>query len=452
MKTCFFGGTVITPSGRSRTDILVENGVITALGSKSSFTLDAGDALIDCTGRLVLPGLIDAHCHIQLDTGIFHTSDDWYAGTCEAARGGITTVIDFVGPNPGEDLRHALDFRLAQAKPSIVDYTFHMTALDASEQTLDGIRACPHWGISSLKIYTTYRPNYYLDDDAAIKILDCAAKSGLTVLVHCENDAIVTHETQRIGNENLWRDYPQMRPGMAETEAAERMIYLAKYTGCRLVIAHNSMAATTEAVHRARLAGQPVFNETCPQYLFLNAEMNNGPEPWRYILQPPLRPASENGRLLANLKNGFVDMLITDHCSYTKAQKLQNPTCTPGGLPGFLTLFSVTAANARMPLEAIVKMLSENPAKIYGLWPKKGAIAPGFDADLLVVDDSPCTIDESQMKIFAGYSPFNGLKARGILKRVFRRGEEILRNGEPTAAAGSGNFIHANAANMEIDN
>lgn len=452
MKTCFCGGSVVTPYGLSHTDILVQNGYITALGDKNSFNLDDDDLSIDCTHKLLLPGLIDAHCHIQLDTGIFHTSDDWWIGSCEAARGGITSVIDFVGPPPGENLKHALDFRLNQAKNSIIDYTFHMTALDADNQTLQAIKKCPDWGISSLKIYTTYKPNYYLDDEAAVKILDAAANAGLTVLIHCENDAVVTHESIRIGSQNLWRNYPKLRPGLAEIEAAQRMIRLAEYTGCRIVIAHNSMADTTEAVHRAKLNGLPVFNETCPQYLFLNADLNeNSSEPWRYILQPPLRPPVENKRLLKNLKNGFVDMLITDHCSYTKSQKLQSLDSTPGGLPGFLTLFPVTAANADIPIESIVRMLSENPAKIYGLWPKKGAIAPGFDADIIVLNDQYYTIDESQLNLFAGYTPFNGLNARGIIERVFRRGEEIVNNGKPVANKGSGLFIHANTANVEID-
>lgn len=447
-KTCFINGSVITPDATLRTDVLVENGVITALGDHTAFALDPNDTCIDCTGKLIFPGIIDAHCHIQLDTGIFHTEDDWWIGSQEAARGGITTVIDFVGPNPGEDLRHALDFRLDQAKKSLIDYTFHMTVLDDTEQSLKGIDKCPEWGISSLKIYTTYRPNYYLDDLAILHILERAQKAGLVTLIHCENDAIVTHATQArqddIKNVGLWKTYPDLRPEEAENEAAARMICLAHYTGAKIVIAHNSSDQTAMTVAQAKEEGRLVFNETGPQYLALNSEDNYyGEEPWRYILQPPLRDDWTQLALCEEVTAGHVDMLITDHCAYTRAQKLADPTCTPGGLPGFETLLPISAAVPGMTWQRLAKMLCQNPAQIYGLWPRKGSIAPGFDADLIILEDKTYPLDEANLHSFAGYSPFHGHPARGIIERVFRRGEEIMNNGEILGKEGSGVFLHA---------
>lgn len=469
-RSCFINGSVISGKQTLRTDILVENGVITALGDHRAFALSPQDTLIDCTGKLLFPGIIDAHCHIQLDTGIFHTEDDWWIGSQEAARGGITSVIDFVGPNPGEDLRHALDFRLDQAQKSLIDYTFHMTVLDDTEQSLEGIDKCPEWGISSLKIYTTYRPNYYLDDLAILHILERAKNAGLITLIHCENDAIVTHAAQTVRSRfdlskpgNLWKCYPLLRPEIAEVEAAERMIRLSDYTNAPIVIAHNSSDMTVRAVANAKKRNRSVYNETGPQYLCLNSHDNCNVDPhdlcpsnssyspkaedteqeaWRYILQPPLRFNYTCDALCEEVTSGHVDMLITDHCAYTRAQKTADPQNTPGGLPGFETLLPVTAAIDGMTWQRLAQMLCENPAQIYGLWPRKGAIAPGFDADIVILRDEEYQIDEAKLHGFAGYSPFHGHPARGIIERVFRRGEEIVRNGEITAAEGTGEFLH----------
>lgn len=444
VRKCFVNGMVFTPAGPIRTDILVDGDKIAAVGDRSVFALQDSDEFIDCSEHLIMPGFIDAHCHIQLDTGIFATQDDWWDGSQEAARGGVTTVIDFVGPQPGEELGAALKFRLKQAEMSLVDYTFHMTVLDDSEQSLEGIDKCPEWGLSSLKLYTTYKPNYYLSDDAVTAILERAAKARLTVLIHCENDAIVTHETAKHRSDNLWRSYPELRPWEAEAEAAARMIALACHTGARLVIAHNSCPETLKLVQKGKKLNPNLFNETAPQYLMLDKTCNtDSSEPWRYILQPPLRHPDLSAEMRGMMKEHAADMFITDHCSYTREQKLNSQGGTPGGLPGFETLFPVLAAGLDMPLHEIVRNLTENPAKIYGLWPRKGAIAPGFDADLVVVEDKSYVIDENQLKCFAGYSPFHEIRARGIIKRVFRRGDEIIRDGCTLGKKGTGRFLKA---------
>lgn len=441
-KTCFRNGCAVIGDSLVQTDVLVQDGIICAVGDWRTFQ-DCDDIdFIDCSGKILMPGAIDAHCHIQLDTGIFATSDDWAIGTAEAARGGITTVIDFVGPQPGENLKHALDARLEQARDAIVDYTFHMTALDASEKTLSAIDQCRQWHISSLKIYTTYRPNYYLDDASILSILERAARANLTVLVHCENDAIVTAETARHQDEDILRAYPDMRPPIAEVEAAERVIRLAEYADASVVIAHNSCAETTRCVTAARARGVRVFNETAPQYLFLNAMDNKeSSEPWRYILQPPLRSAQNNIDLQSAVLFGAVDMLITDHCAYTRTQKQGMNGGIPGGLPGLETLLPLCAAIPSMTWPKLARLLAANPARIYGLWPHKGAIAPGFDADIVILRDETFTIDENQLHTFARYSPFHGHHARGIVETVYRRGECILRHSEIVAPKGSGKFV-----------
>lgn len=440
MKTVLKNGEVVLGGTLCRTDVVVENGRIAGLGPAE--TTDA--EIVDCSGHIVMPGVIDAHCHIKLDTGIFQTPDDWRSGSREAAMGGITGVIDFVGPMPGESLRHALDNRLLEASESAIDYTFHMTALDASPATLCEIEACRAWGLTSLKLYTTYRPNYYLDDASILSILNVAARCGLVTLIHCENDAIVTQEGARHDGEDVWRSYPERRPAIAEEEAAARVIALARYAGAKVVVAHNSSAVTARLVGAARRAGQPIYNETAPQYLFLNDGHNHhSDEAWRYILQPPLRPASHNAGLCRTLLEDDMSFVITDHCAYTRSQKIHGMSGgTPGGLPGLETLLPLTAAVPGMTWPDVARLLCENPCRIYGLWGRKGAILPGFDADIVVLKDERYVVDENRLCGSAGYSPFHGHAARGRVVHVMRRGERIVSDGQFCETAwGRGEFI-----------
>ncbi len=442
--TILKGGKVVTSAGLVETDVAMSNGVIVGLGDMGERGVCDGDEVVDCTGRILMPGVIDAHCHIKLDTGIFQTPDDWHVGSREAAYGGVTSVIDFVGPMPGESLKHALDNRLKEAEPSAIDYTFHMTALDAKPETLAEIEQCRAWGLTSLKLYTTYRPNYYLDDASILEILKVASRCGLVTLIHCENDAIVTEEGRRHEQEPVWSSYPERRPALAEEEAAARMVALARYANATLVVAHNSSAKTARLVAEARHAGQAVYNETCPHYLFLNADCNHkSAEAWRYILQPPLRDASQNALLQQAVLAGDVSFMITDHCAYTRDQKVNGMAGgTPGGLPGLETLLPLTMAVPGMTWSKAAGLLCENPAKVYGLWGRKGAIAPGFDADIVILRDETFTIDEAKLHGFAGFSPFHGHTGRGVVESVYRRGEAIVKAGQfDETATGRGAFI-----------
>jgi len=234
-----------------------------------------------------------------------------------------------------------------------------------------------------------------------------------------------------------------MRPAIAETEAAQRMIQLATYAKAKIVIAHNSCAETAQIVSAARRKGQCVYNETCPQYLYLRQEDNyTSDEPWRFILQPPLRTQSDNEGLQNAVLNGDISFLITDHCAYTRAQKIHDPQNSPGGLPGLETLLPLTAALPGITWPEVARLLAESPAKIYGLWPRKGALLPGFDADILLVKDEPYTLNENTLHGFAGYSPFHQKQARGKIIHVMRRGETLLENEKFTASPATGRFLH----------
>ena len=344
MKTLIQNGILVTDQTTFPADILIDGEIIAAIGQHLPAPDDA--TVIDAQGCYVLPGIIDPHVHIQLDTGVFRTADDWETGTATAALGGVTTVIDFATQFPHQTAREGVAARhrevlglettdlatLAQAEPSTphppyIDYALHcmLTVLPDDDQELaQWMEDLRDAGVSAIKIYTTYRPNYYQNDADLLRSMTAAAQAGLVVMVHAENDAMVSQATQRLvaqGKTDL-RYHGVARPGFAEIEAAHRVIFLAEKAGAELYIVHNSMARTVELIAQARQRGQTVWSETCPQYLILDESQYEGPEAWRFIMQPPLRDAQQPDALWDLLSSGDVHSLGTDHCDYTQAQKL----------------------------------------------------------------------------------------------------------------------------------
>ena len=445
------GGQVVLADQVVEADVLIAGERIKALGLGLP---DDGAQVVEAQGLLVLPGVIDAHTHIQLDTGGYQTDDDWFVGSRAAAFGGVTTVVDFATQFPGQRFEEALARRLEEAASSVIDYAFHMMVTDLPPGEEDALGQLPELGIQSIKLYTTYRPLYYADDAALVRLLEAAARYGLISLVHCENDALVTAQTELLTQEGHlgWRYHGASRPALAEEEAAARVLLLAERAGASVVIAHSSLAATVERVHAARLRGQRAFCETAPQYLLLSHELYQGTEPWRYILQPPLRAPEEQEGLWAQVAMGRVDMLITDHCDYSQAQKraFDDLTRTPGGLPGIETLLPLMATygvgEGRLDWLRLVRLLSVNPARIYGLWPHKGVLAPGADADLVLFDpDWQGYVDEGALHMVAGYSPFDGMRLQGRVVSTMRRGAFLVREGEFVGQKGSGRFLPRHA-------
>ena len=297
------GGTLVAPEGVIETDLLAQGERIKAIGRDLPIADDT--RMIDAEGCYVLPGVIDAHTHIALDTGIYKTSDDWFVGTRAAACGGVTTVVDFATQFPGQTLREAVEARLEEAQDAVIDYAFHVMVTDVENASLQELLDL---GTPSVKLYTTYRsdksdtpdhPNYYADDDTILRVMDACADLGLLPLVHCENDALVTAQTDALvaAGEIGWRCHGRARPALAEQEAVQRVLFLAEAAGCPVHIVHCSTARSVALVAEARDNGQEVTCETCPQYLLLDNAVYEGEEPWRYILQPPLRDPEEPDRL-----------------------------------------------------------------------------------------------------------------------------------------------------------
>jgi dihydropyrimidinase len=452
------GGVLVTPQGLLEADLLAQGERIQAIGQGLPALHDT--RVVDAKGCYVLPGVIDAHTHIALDTGIYQTADDWFTGTQAAACGGVTTVIDFATQFSGQSLQEAVEARLEEAREAVVDYGFHVMITDLPPDREGELADLVALGAPSIKLYTTYRikgkrsgsyrPNYYADDATLLRLMKAAADLGILPLVHCENDTLVTAQTEALAaaGETDWSNHGRSRPALAEQEAIQRVLFLAEAAGSPVHICHCSTARSVALVIEARDKGQSVTCETCPQYLLLDNTLYRESEPWRYILQPPLRDPDESVRLWAMVEAGAVDMLVTDHCDYTKTQKTAQDdfTQTPGGLPGMETLlplmFTYGVAEGQMKLSQLVELLSTNPAQIWGLWPQKGALLPGSDADIVVYDPEPeGTITADDLHHRAGYTPYEGLWVQGQVRATISRGQIVYRKDRFVGRKGQGQFV-----------
>ena len=397
---------------------------------------------IDVTGKLLMPGFIDAHTHFDLDVCNTTTADDFDSGTKSAIRGGTTTIVDFACPNKGESLHHGLDLwhRKADGK-CWCDYGFHMTIDDWNaeiEKEIDDMYAA---GISSFKMYMTY-PAMMIGDEAMYKALKKLREKGGICGVHCENSGVINAliEEKKAAGEMGVSSHPETRPDFLEAEAVSRLLRIAQAVDIPVVIVHLTNAATLAEVTAARRRGQKVYVETCPQYLVLddsayyNEDFSRAA---RYVCAPPLRKPEDCRALWAGLRKGDIQTISTDHCAFTLAQKDAGRgdfTKIPGGLPGVEArgelVYSFGVTTRKISLATMCKVLSENPAKLYGMFPRKGVIAPGADADIVVYDPQADHILRAEdMVSRAGYTPYEGFVTHGSVSQVWLRGKLMVENG-----------------------
>ena len=461
-------GTLITPAGELAGDLLLTGEKIAAIGI--GLPAEGADRVVDAAGCVVLPGLVDPHTHIVLDTGIYKTPDDWAVGTRTAACGGVTTVIDFATQFPGQDMRAALAARQAEIGGlAQIDYGLHMmlTALPATDAELDAWMAdLLADGINAVKVYTTYRPNYYQADDALLRVFRAAAARDVVVMIHCENDALVSAAREKLvsAGKTALAYHGQARPALAEIEAANRTLFLASSVAVetlhasrtslrrqqpRVYVVHCSASGTVAEVARAAAGGQPTIAETTVQYLTLDETVYTGPHPEWGIMQPPLRAPEEKDRLWAQVASGAVSTIGTDHCDYTIGQKREHTefTKTPGGIPGLETLLPLLAthgvAAGRITWARLVEVCCANPARIFGL-ADKGRLTPGADADVVIYDPRVAgEIRAEKLHNLAGYTPYEGMRVQGRVRDVFGRGRQLVQDGEFVPAPGWGRFVRA---------
>lgn len=447
-RTIIKGGTVASADEVQQADVAFEGELIVEVADVIEPA--PGDEVIDASGLLVLPGVVDAHTHIQLDTGIYQTADDWLTGTRTAAAGGVTTVIDFATQFPGQTFEEAIANRHAEAADAVVDYALHCMITEFPTAREHELQRLVELGVPSFKVYTTYRPNYYMDDATLLRLLRKAAEIGGLVIVHAENDAIVTAETEHLVNTSrtAWRFHPLARPAIAEQEAIHRVLFLAEAVQAPVYIVHCSTARSVELVREAARRGQPAWCETCPQYLLLDERVYMSDHPEHYILQPPIRGVGEPEKLWGLVGERAVSVISTDSCDYTLQQKVEYEEFvrTPGGLPGIETLLPLvyTYGVERGPIELtdMVRMLSENPARLFGLAPRKGFIREGSHADIVLYNPGvEKTIRHEDLHYLAGYNPFEGFAVQGDVHMTISRGEIVYQGGEIVAGAGRGRFV-----------
>jgi len=451
MRTVIKNGTLALEEGTVQADLLIEEEKIVAVGEVIEVRAD--DAVIDAAGMYVMPGGVDSHTHFALRSGPYTTVDDFATGTRAAACGGITTIIDYATQLSGDSLLETIERRRAQADGQVhIDYGLHAIVVDLEHGQADELPELVEMGIPSVKVYTTYRDaKFYSDDLTILRLLEEGQDIGLLVTVHAENDAIVEGTKAMLTQRGLTSPayHGKSRPPMAETEAANRMVFLAQSVGSPMYLVHLSTPEAVELTAEARRRGEPVIAESCPHYLVLDDSVFEGEHPEEFICSPPVRPAEKVARMQEFLKAGEIQVVASDHCGYVRAQKRQATSFNDAaqGIPGVETslqvLYSRLVASGELPLERLAKVLSTNPAMVYGLYPQKGTLRPGSDADVVIYDPTGEHVlqDEDLHGALGSYTPFAGHTIYGRVVTTISRGKVIYHDGKFVGERAHGRFV-----------
>ena len=446
------GGTVVTEGGAGAADVRIEGERIAEVGP--GLTQRDGEEVVDAAGLLVLPGVIDPHTHFGLDTGTGPAADDFANGTAAAAAGGVTTYINFATQHPGQNFEQTLDAVHRQAAGSSrVDYSLHLnvTRLDPGwerelERVVDG-------GVSSAKVYTTYKGTvFYVDDWTIYRLLERSGGAGLLVQIHAENDDMLQgrrRELEQAGQTSL-AFHGQARPAVAESEAVARGIFLARATGSPVYFVHLSNPLSVDLVTEARAAGIPAVAETCPHFLCLDDRVYAGPDAVRFLMTPPIRPAELVAGMWERVAAGAVQTVGSDHCGYSLAQRGDTSDfrqVVSPGIPGTETLlpllYTFGVAAGRLGLPDLARLAAGGPARVFGLWPRKGRLEAGADADIVLFDPARRgALLDSELHGAAGFPPFAGLELAGRVASTYCRGRLVYERATGTIGAPDhGRFI-----------
>ncbi len=439
MKYLLKNGTLVSGERTEKKDILIEREKIVKIAPHIE---EEGAEEINVEGKLLFPGFIDGHTHFDLEVAGTVTADDFETGTKAAILGGTTFVIDFASQDKGgHTLKEGLEkwHKKADGKCSC-DYSFHMSIVEWNEETEKEIQDMIEEGITSFKLYMTY-PAMMVEDRDLYKILKKLNECGCFAGVHCENagviDALIEEAKKegRLGPEN----HPLVRPDTMEAEAVHRLLVIAKEAGASVMVVHLTNKKAYEEIVKARENGQTVFAETCPQYLLLDDSAYSKPDFGGavYVCAPPLRKKEDQDCLWKALANGQIQTVATDQCSFTLEQKAMGKddfTKIPGGLPGVQTrgtlLYTYGVREGKITVEQMCRLLSENPAKLYGVYPRKGALLEGSDGDIVVFDPEKESVISAETH---GYNtdnnPFEGYSLHGDIDKVFLRGNLVVKDG-----------------------
>jgi dihydropyrimidinase len=451
--TIIRNGSVVTATDTYRADVAISHGKVAAIGTELP-TQNAG-AVLDATNRLVLPGGIDVHTHLDMPFGGTTSSDDFETGTRAAAFGGTTTLIDFAIQYKGQPLRQAFDTWMGKAaSKAVCDYAFHCIMTDISGGQLSEMNDLVREGVTSFKLFMAYPGVFMLDDGSIFKALQTTAKNGGLVCMHAENGSAIDVIVQQAlaQGKKAPKYHALTRPTTAEAEATARAIALAEMAGAPIYIVHLTCNDALEKVREARDRGLPVYAETCPQYLYLSIENFDAPgfEGAKYVFTPPLREKWHQEKLWNGLKRDHLQVVSTDHCPFCfKEQKelgKDDFTKIPNGGPGIENrmslIYSGGVAGGRFNANRFVELVSTTPAKLFGLYPRKGTIAVGSDADLVIFDPKrKHTISAQTHHMRVDYSMFEGIEVTGMPDTVLSRGRVVVQGDKFLGRAGQGEFL-----------
>ena len=451
MSTLIQSGRIVTAEQDYTADIYIEKDRITTIGTGLNVT---ADVVVDARGKYVIPGGVDVHTHMDMPFGGTNSSDDFETGTRAAAFGGTTCIIDFAIQSKGQKMREALDVWWNKGEKATVDYSLHMIITDLPEAHLEDMNDMVREGLTSFKLFMAY-PNVLMVDDATIfRAMRQTGSNGALVCMHAENGGVIDLLVQKALAEGKTAPiyHALTRPVTAEAEAVNRAIALAQMADAPVYIVHLTSADALEKVSEARDRGIPAFAETCPQYLLLSIEDLGRPdfEGAKYVFTPPLREKWHQDRLWAGLKRNTLQVVSTDHCPFCfKEQKEMGRDSfakIPNGGPGvenrLQLLFHHGVNLKRISLNRWVELVSTAPAKMFGLYPRKGTIAVGSDADLVIWDpEAEHTISAKTHHMRVDYSMFEGFKLKGNAERVFSRGALVVDGSKWLGRPGGGAFI-----------
>lgn len=482
MGILFKNGTVITASDMTPADVLVEGEVVTLLGR--NLPTD-GHEVVDCAGKYLMPGGIDVHTHLDLPFGGTYSNDDFDVGHKAAAFGGTTTHIDFVIQPKGGSLHDGLATWRQKAKPAQIDYAFHVAITDLRDEVMDEIPSMLDEGITSLKLFMAYKNIFQIDDATLFKAMNVAAKHGMIVMVHAENGDVEAQLTPALlaAGKTDPKYHAASRPPEIEGEATNRAVVMSGLTGCPLYVVHMTCELAVEALRRGRALGYPVMGETCVQYFFMTVEdhlSKPGFEGAKYVCSPPIRTTHDHEVLWRAVRDGTLQVISTDHCdfwyeggkgpwrewaaehnggdwveyekqdpSYRRPGKelgLGNFAKIPNGLPGLEDRMIVTwhggVNSGKISPMRFVELNCTNPARIFGMYPRKGTIAVGSDADILVWDPNKRhTISASTHHMRCDYNLYEGMEVQGMPVQVYLRGKKLVDGDQWFGVNGGGQYI-----------
>jgi dihydropyrimidinase len=447
-------GEIVTAAERFVGDIYCSGGKIAAVGP-SLEKQSSADEVIDAAGAFVFPGGVDPHTHMELPFMGTEASDDFETGTAAAVAGGTTTIIDLACPGRGQSLLEGLEVWLKKSEKAVADYALHMAVTWYGDKTAAEIAECVRErGITSFKSFMAYKGAIGVDDSELLQIMIATRGAGGLTMVHCEHGDIVAALQKKLISEGKTdpRYHPVSRPSFVEGEATGRAIALARVAEQRLYVVHMTCRESLEAVTQARLRGQEVYAETCPQYLLLDDRVYDKPdfEAAAYVMSPPIRPEGHQEALWGGIRAGIFDTVGTDHCPFLqKGQKEMGRgdfTKIPNGAAGvenrLQLLYTYGVCAGRMDLNRFVGLVATRPAQIFGLYPRKGSLVPGSDADLVVYDPSgEGVISAATHHHRCDRSIFEGFKVKGKVARTVVGGKVLFADGKLDVRRGAGRFV-----------